>query len=66
MIKVFLAAVLMTVLSGCAAGVSTRGGTSFGIGVAPVPPVIYQRPVYRRPWGWGGPRYYRGRYLHGR
>ena len=64
MIKVLAAAVLMTVLAGCAAGVSTRGGTTFGVGVAPAP-IIYSRPVYRRPWGWGGPRYYR-RHRYGR
>jgi hypothetical protein len=65
MIKVLAAAVLMTVLAGCAAGVSTRGGTTFGVGVAPVPPVVYHRPVYRRPWGWGG-RYYRRHHRYGR
>jgi hypothetical protein len=63
MIKLLAMAILAIALSGCAAGMTTRGGTF--IGVSPTPRVIYERPVYRRPWWrrWG---HYRGRYHHGR
>ena len=60
MIKILAAAVLMTVLTACAAGVTTSGGTTFG--VRPAPYVVYDVNVRRPRPIWGGRYPYNRRY----